>query len=74
MWSDRMVVRVAYCRDDAFGTHFIEMQDRSARDMRYEDWAEFMVIWRSRRLESYNNSVRFFPVPLQCLRALMNSP
>jgi hypothetical protein len=31
MWSDRMAVRVAYCRDDAFETHFDEMQDRSAR-------------------------------------------
>lgn len=52
---DRMVVRVAYCKDDTFGLHFDEMQDRCARDMQYEDWAEFMVIWRGHRLELYNN-------------------
>jgi hypothetical protein len=54
-----MVVRVAYCKDDSFGSHFDEVQDRSARDMQYEDWAEFMVVWRSHRLELYNNFVRF---------------
>lgn len=65
--SDRMVVRVAYCRDDTFGHHFDEMQDRCARDMQYEDWAEFMVIWRGHRLELYSNYVRAFSIPLQCL-------
>jgi hypothetical protein len=64
---DRMVVRVAYCKDDTFGLHFDEMQDRCARDMQYEDWAEFMVIWRGHRLELYNNFVRFFSISLQCL-------
>jgi hypothetical protein len=34
------------------------MQDRCARDMQYEDWAEFMVIWRGHRLELYTNFVR----------------
>jgi len=62
-----MVVRVAYSNDDTFGLHFDEMQDRCARDMQYEDWAEFMVIWRGHRLELYNNFVRFFSTPLQCL-------
>ena len=62
-----MVVRVAYCKDDTFGHHFDEMQDRCARDMEYEDWAEFMVIWRGHRLELYNNFVRIFSIPLRCL-------
>ena len=57
-----MVVRVAYCRDDTFGPHFDEMQDRCARHMQYEDWAEFMVIWRGHRLELYSNFVRFFSI------------
>jgi hypothetical protein len=65
--SDRMVVRVAYCRDDTFRPHFDEMQDRCVRHMQYEDWAEFMVIWRGHRLELYNNFVRGFLIPLQCL-------
>jgi hypothetical protein len=58
-----MVVRVSYCKDDTFGTHFDEVQDRSTRDMQYEDWAEFMVIWRGHRLELYNNFVRFSRFP-----------
>jgi hypothetical protein len=70
---DRMVVRVAYCKDDTFGLHFDEMQDRCARDMQYEDWAEFMVIWRGHRLELYNNFVRFFSIPPCSVLALMNA-
>ena len=58
-----MVVRVAYCRNGSFGSHFDETQDRSTRDMQYEDWAEFMVIWRGRRLELYNNFVRASQFP-----------
>ena len=65
--SDRMVVRVAYCKNDNFGPHFDEMQDRCVRHMQYEDWAEFMVIWRGHRLELYNNFVWVFSIPLQCL-------
>ena len=61
--SDRMVVRVAYCRDDHFGCHFDEIQDRSTRHMQHEDWAEFMVVWRRHRLELYNNFVRFTRLP-----------
>ncbi len=63
-----MVVRVAHCKDDTFGPHFDEMQDRCARDMQYEDWAEFMVIWRGHRLELYTNFVRF----LSCLPVLQS--
>ena len=65
--SDRMVVRVAYCKNDILGPHFDEMQDRCVRHMQYEDWAEFMVIWRGHRLELYSNFVWFFSIPLQCL-------
>ncbi|KAI0304331.1 Pleckstrin homology domain-containing protein [Multifurca ochricompacta] len=53
--SDRMIVRVAYCRDGYLGSRFDEMQNRSARNMQNEDWAEFMVVWRNDRLELYNN-------------------
>ena len=63
---DRMVVRVAYCKNGSLGSRFDEMQDRSARDMQYADWAEFMVVWRSHRLELYNDYVSFPPKSL-CL-------
>jgi hypothetical protein len=67
-----MVVRVAYCKDGSLGSHFDEMQDRSARDMQYEDWAEFMVVWRSDRLELYNDFVCLSLLP--CLLTLMVGP
>lgn len=57
-----MVVRVAYCKNGSLGSRrFDELQDRSARDMQYEDWAEFMVVWRSDRLELYNDYVSSSP-------------
>jgi hypothetical protein len=64
-----MVVRIAYCKGGSPGSRFDEMRDRSARDMQYEDWAEFMVVWRNGRLELYDNYVSFFPV--FCPPALM---
>ena len=54
---DRMVVRVAYCRDESLGPNFDEMQNRSARNLQYEDWTEFMVVWRHDRLELYDDHV-----------------
>ncbi|KAI0260213.1 Pleckstrin homology domain-containing protein [Gloeopeniophorella convolvens] len=53
--QDRMVVRVAYSSDASLGPHFDEMQSRSAGHVQYEDWAEFMVVWRKNRLELYND-------------------
>lgn len=64
---DRMVVRVAYCKDSSLGSCFDEMQDRRTRDMQYEDWAEFMVLWRGDRLELYNNFVCFSQFPYSWL-------
>ncbi|KAI0248578.1 hypothetical protein BJV78DRAFT_1332004 [Lactifluus subvellereus] len=52
---DEMVVRVAYSRDGSVGSRFDEVQNRSARNMVYEDWAEFMVVWRNDRLELYGD-------------------
>jgi hypothetical protein len=54
---DRMVVRIAYCRDGFLGPSFDEMQNRSARNLQYEDWTEFMIVWRNDRLELYDDYV-----------------
>jgi hypothetical protein len=59
-----MVVRVAYSRDGSVGPRFDEMQNRSARNLVYEDWAEFMVVWRNDRLELYSDYVRVISVSL----------
>ncbi|KAH9080423.1 hypothetical protein EDB83DRAFT_2339328 [Lactarius deliciosus] len=53
--KDRMVVRVAYCKDGSLAPRFDEMQNRSARNLQYEDWTEFMVVWRNDRLELYDD-------------------
>ncbi|KAF8271995.1 hypothetical protein EI94DRAFT_1678633 [Lactarius quietus] len=53
--KDRMVVRIAYCRDGSLGPSFDEMQNRSARNLQYEDWTEFVVVWRNDRLELYDD-------------------
>ncbi len=52
-----MVVRVAYCRDGSLAPRFDEMQNLSARNLQYEDWAEFMIVWRNDRLELYDDYV-----------------
>jgi hypothetical protein len=52
-----MVVRIAYCRDGSLGPNFDEMQNRSARNLQYEDWTEFVVVWRKDRLELYDDYV-----------------
>jgi hypothetical protein len=66
-----MVVRIAYCKDRSLGSRFDETQDRSARDMQYEDWAEFMVVWRKDRLELYNDYVGFLSVSLPALMGVL---
>lgn len=58
-----MIVRVAYCRDESPGPKFDEVQNRSARNLQYEDWNEFMVVWRNDRLELYDDHV-CAPCPL----------
>ena len=52
-----MVVRIAYSRDGSLGPSFDEMQNRSARNLQYEDWTEFVVVWRKDRLELYDDYV-----------------
>ena len=53
-----MLVRVSYTKSEGLGNHFDEKQNRTTSHMRYEDWAEFMVVWRKDRIEIYENYVR----------------
>lgn len=55
--SDRMIVRVSYTRERSLGATFDENQNRSTQHLQYEDWAEFMVVWRKDRIELYEDYV-----------------
>jgi hypothetical protein len=55
---DRMLVRVSYTKSECLGNHFDEKQNRTTCNTRYEDWDEFMVVWRQNRIEIYENYVR----------------
>ncbi|KAJ7758493.1 Pleckstrin homology domain-containing protein [Mycena maculata] len=50
---DRMLVRVGYTRHESLGPLFDEEQSRKARGIRYEEWAEFMVLWRKDLIQFY---------------------
>ncbi|THV05242.1 hypothetical protein K435DRAFT_745488 [Dendrothele bispora CBS 962.96] len=50
---DRMLVRI-YSNGDRFPV-FTEEIHRTTKELRYEDWAEFLVVWRKGRIELYNN-------------------
>jgi hypothetical protein len=55
-WKDRMLIRASYTKDERI-THFDEEINRSTRDLRYEDWGEFIVAWRKDSLEIYRDHV-----------------
>lgn len=52
---DRMLVRVSYTKSESLPRHFDEVQNRTTPHLRYEDWAEFLVVWRGERLEIYQD-------------------
>lgn len=52
---DRMLVRVSYTKAESLPRHFDEVQNRTTPHLRYEDWAEFLVVWRGERLEIYQD-------------------
>ncbi|KAG2151386.1 hypothetical protein DEU56DRAFT_777628 [Suillus clintonianus] len=52
---DRMLVRVSYTKSESILRHFDEVQNRMTPNLRYEDWAEFLVVWRGERLEIYED-------------------
>ncbi|ETW81550.1 hypothetical protein HETIRDRAFT_51882 [Heterobasidion irregulare TC 32-1] len=59
--SDRMIVRVSYTRERSLGATFDENQNRFTQHLQYEDWAEFMVVWRKDRIELYED----YTIPLK---------
>ena len=52
---DRMLVRVSHTGAGTVGTAFDENQNRVTQHLEYEDWSEFMVVWRKERLELYED-------------------
>jgi len=50
-----MLVRVSHTDAESVGTAFDENQNLITRHLEYEDWSEFMVIWRRERLELYED-------------------
>ena len=50
-----MLVRVSHTDADSVGTAFDENQNLITQHLEYEDWSEFMVVWRKERLELYED-------------------
>ncbi|KAF7291599.1 hypothetical protein HMN09_01251000 [Mycena chlorophos] len=50
---DRMLVRVGYTRNESLGPVFDEEISRTARGVRYEQWEEFIVLWRKNAIHFY---------------------
>ncbi|KAJ7505417.1 Pleckstrin homology domain-containing protein [Mycena galericulata] len=53
LMRDRMLVRFGYTKSESIGPHFDEDQGRKTRGIRYNEWAEFMVIWRKDLIQFY---------------------
>ncbi|THH16545.1 hypothetical protein EW146_g4095 [Bondarzewia mesenterica] len=53
--QDRMIVRVSHTRAQSVGASFDETQNRSAQHVHFENWAEFMVVWRGENIELYED-------------------
>ena len=52
-----MLVRVTYTKQGAVNAKFDDSINRTTRDLQYEDWAEFMVVWRRDLIELYEDDV-----------------
>ncbi|KAL0580133.1 hypothetical protein V5O48_001909 [Marasmius crinis-equi] len=52
---DRMLVRILSSDQSAVPRLFDEHIHRQTRDLDYEDWEEFMAVWRMDRIELYEN-------------------
>ncbi|KAJ8080665.1 hypothetical protein PM082_017499 [Marasmius tenuissimus] len=52
---DRMLVRILSSNLNALPRFFDDNKHRQTRDLDYEDWEEFMVVWRMDRIELYEN-------------------
>ncbi|KAJ6508926.1 Pleckstrin homology domain-containing protein [Mycena sanguinolenta] len=50
---DRMLVRVGYTESESIGPVFDEETSRKTRGIRYQEWAEFIVVWRNKSIHFY---------------------
>ncbi|KAF8208836.1 hypothetical protein K438DRAFT_1917210 [Mycena galopus ATCC 62051] len=55
MIRDRMLVRVGYTESESIGPVFDEATSRKTRGIRYQEWAEFMVLWRNKSIHFYES-------------------
>lgn len=54
---DRMMVQISFTPAENLGLNFDEAKNRVTQHLQYEDWSEYMVVWRKNRIELYNNYV-----------------
>lgn len=54
---DRMLVKVSTTKTQILSPNFDESIHRTTRDLQYQDWAEFMVVWRRDYIEIYEDYV-----------------
>ncbi|KAJ7254353.1 Pleckstrin homology domain-containing protein [Mycena haematopus] len=50
---DRMLVRVGYTESESIGPVLDEETSRKTRGIRYQEWAEFIVLWRNKSIYFY---------------------
>ena len=55
---DRMLVRVMHTSLESVGTSFDETQNRTMDKLHYNEWQEYLVVWRKDQIELYQNYVR----------------
>jgi hypothetical protein len=52
-----MLVRVGYTKSESVGPVFDEELSRKTRGIRYEEWAEYIVLWRKDLIQFYEPHV-----------------
>ncbi|KAH6912535.1 Pleckstrin homology domain-containing protein [Coprinopsis sp. MPI-PUGE-AT-0042] len=52
---DRMLVRITYSKNEGLSPKFDESIHRTTCGLQYEDWGEFMVVWRRDCIEIYRD-------------------
>ena len=69
------MVQVSFINGDIAGSNFDESRNRVTPRVQYEDWSEYLVVWRKSRVELYKNYVRVSAhiVPLLALKIRFQS-
>ena len=52
-----MLIRVFRCEHESLVVPFVDQECRKTRGLDSKEWDEFLVIWRDRRLELYEDYV-----------------